>query len=126
MRRTALRSRWTNTGPDAASRRLLRERSGGLCEAQLPGCIGQATETCHRIKKGTGGRHGEAREQNNSLSNLWHGCRSCHRWTHAVPTPAYELGLMLHEHQDPPSEPMVRRCEAVYLSDDGTWTEVLA
>lgn len=72
-----------------------------------------------------GGRKGEARERNNRLSNVLHGCRECHMWTHARPQEAYELGLMLRQWQDPAEEPVVRRGVLVYLHDDGTWTEVL-
>ncbi|HEY9415509.1 MAG TPA: hypothetical protein VIQ30_12170, partial [Pseudonocardia sp.] len=82
-------------------------------------------DVCHRIKRGMGGRKGAARDQNNRLSNVMHGCRECHAWTHARPQESYEMGLMLREGQDPENEPVIRRCQWVYLYDNGTWTEAL-
>jgi hypothetical protein len=35
------------------------------------------------------------------------------------------MGLMLRKWQDPANEPVIRRCELVYLYDDGTWTAAL-
>jgi len=37
-------------------RARLTERSGGVCEAQLAVCTGQATDACHRISRKAGGR----------------------------------------------------------------------
>jgi hypothetical protein len=108
------------TGPDVRTRANLRARSGGYCEMNLAGCTGRATEVAHRIKRGAGGRHGEALERSNRLSNLIHACSDCHAWTHARPTEAYQLGLMLREHQNPADEPMPYRNEGwVLLTDDG-------
>ncbi|MEO3922675.1 hypothetical protein ABGB07_02150 [Micromonosporaceae bacterium B7E4] len=125
MKRTRMKNRYRPTGPTTDEMEKLRERSGGLCEMQLPGCLGRATDVCHRIKRGMGGRKGAARELNNRLSNVIHGCRECHGWTHARPEEAYDLGLMLREGQDPENEPVTRRCEWVYLYDDGSWTEAV-
>lgn len=94
-------------------------RSGGWCEMQLNGCLGQATDACHRIKRGMGGRHGAAEAESSRLSDVIHGCRVCHQWTHARPTESYEMGLMLHEGQDPAMEPVLYRNEVKYLDDFG-------
>lgn len=104
----------------AAVRRRLAKRSDGQCEMQLAGCLLVATEVSHRIKRGTGGRHGQAAEENSRLSNLLHACAVCHRWCHARPAEAYDLGLILREHQDPTREPAnTVRYGPVWLDDDG-------
>lgn len=95
----------------------LKIRSGGLCEARLPGCTGHATDVCHRIARKMGGRTDEFHR----LSNAWHGCRACHRWATANPAQAYELGLALTEWREPTEEPIAyRHVGFVLLSDDGT------
>ena len=107
------------------ARELLQSRSSGWCEARLSGCTGEATDVCHRIARKAGGRPGgdDAR-----LSNLWHGCRACHRWATLRPTEAYDLGLALKEHQDPTVEPMAyQNAGFVVLDDEGgmwPWGEV--
>lgn len=108
----------------AEVREAVEERSEGMCEMALHGCLGPATEICHRIKVGMGGRKGPAREESNRLSNLLHGCHVCHMWCHGSPDEAYDLGLMLREWQDPTAEPVVRAGLPVLLADDGTWEEV--
>lgn len=94
----------------------LARRSNGECEAQLSGCLLVATDVCHRLAKKMGGRPDDGLR----LSNVWHGCRACHQWTHARPTESYDLGLALREGQDPEAEPMAY-CNTgfVYLDDLG-------
>lgn len=94
-------------------------RSGSRCEMALHGCTVTATDPAHRIKQGMGGRQGAAKDLHDVLSNVLHACRTCHSWTHARPAEAYELGLMLREHQTPTREPVVYRGELSYLTDDG-------
>lgn len=121
LRSSSLRRK--SNGPGPKQRQTLVERSSGDCEMRLYGCFGRATEAAHRIKRGAGGRHGEALEENNRLSNLLHACRSCHAWTHASPNEAYDLGLMLREHQDPSQEPVAYQNAGWVLLDDlgGLW-----
>jgi hypothetical protein len=97
----------------------LGKRSGDLCELQLPGCTGKATDTCHRQKRGMGGRHGEAKVENNSLPNVMHGCRACHRRSHRKSAEAYALGIRLKEGQDPLTEPAAYRGVRSFLTADG-------
>jgi len=80
-------------------------------------CTGRATDACHRISRKAGGRpNGEDAR----LSNLWHGCRTCHRWATANPEKAYDLGLAQQEWQDTRVEPMAYRALGwVLLDDDG-------
>jgi hypothetical protein len=107
-----------------ALRAALAERSGGWCEMQLPGCQGQAIDPCHRVATGMGGVHGDAVELSDRLSNLVHGCRSCHDWTHHNPTEAERLGLILPHGADPLAEPVRLRYGHVGLRDDGGWVHV--
>lgn len=102
-------------------RAALLARSGGTCEMQLPGCQGQAVDPCHRIGTGMGGTHGEAVALSDRLSNVVHGCRSCHDWTHAHPLMSMAYGLMLPRQYDPLLEPVLLRYGVVFLADDGTW-----
>lgn len=100
--------------------RALAARSGGVCEAMLPVCLRAATDPCHRVKRGMGGRHGGAAVESARLSDLWHGCRACHGWTHDNPARSYEMGLMVHEGFDPAVEPVLYRGRWVLLGDDGS------
>lgn len=120
LTRTAMRTSRPRPAVSRALRNRLAERSGGWCEARLPMCTGQATDTCHRKARQAGGRPlgDDAR-----LSNVWHGCRACHQWTHARPREANEFGLMLEQWQDPTVEPMAYQSAGFVLLDDsgGLW-----
>jgi hypothetical protein len=100
----------------------LRKRSGGVCEAQLQGCLWYATDAAHRITRKIGGRHGEAKELHDRLSDLLDLCRMCHDWSGARPKEAGqgELGIVLKEHHDPLAEPVVYRGRLSFLTDDGS------
>lgn len=102
-----------------ARRKTLAERSKGWCEAQLPCCLGRATDPHHRITRKDGGRQGEAKERSDRLSDLLHLCRCCHDWVHAYPAKARPLGLLLKERQIPSMELVAYRGEPVYLTDVG-------
>jgi hypothetical protein len=100
----------------------LAGRSGGLCEMALAGCTGVATDPAHRISRKAGGR--PDRTKFDRLSNFVHACRRCHRWTHERPAEAYDLGLMLKEHQDPAAEPFAFRGMGwIFLTDDGRYSD---
>jgi hypothetical protein len=113
----------TRPGPSITpnTRATLISRSDGWCEAQLSGCEGRATDACHRISRKAGGRVGDEHE---SLANLWHGCRPCHRWATNRQAEAYDLGLALKDWQVPELEPIARRGQWVLLANDGSWREV--
>lgn len=103
-------------------RAALLARSGGVCEMNLDGCQGRAVDPCHRSGTGMGGTHGDAVALSDRLSNVVHGCRSCHDWTHAHPLMSMAHGLMLPRQYDPLSEPVLLRYGVVLLDDVGTWT----
>jgi hypothetical protein len=106
-------------------RRALAKRSGGECEMRIPaaGCSGRATDPSHRVGSQAGGRHGEAKEHHDRLSNLVHACRACHRWCHDNTDYAGWLGLILRQADIPEETPVMRNGVRVLLADDGTWTE---
>jgi hypothetical protein len=113
QRRTRLKSRVKPAVPPSV-RSALVARSGGLCEAQLPGCLGTATDTCHRVGQAQGGA--------DTLANVWHGCRRCHEWTHQRVAEARELGLILESWRVPALEPMAYRSASwVLLAEEVTW-----
>src|SRR5690348_1617694 len=72
-----------------ARKRKLVERSAGCCELVISDiCQAEAVDVAHRIGEGMGGRHGEAAERNDRLSNVLHSCRDCHQWCHRNPVTA--------------------------------------
>jgi hypothetical protein len=102
-----------------ARRIELADRSGDWCEAGLNGCWRRATDPHHRILRGDGGVHGEAKEASDKLSDLLHLCRWCHCWAHAHRDDANHLGLILKRHQIPSQSFVVYRGEVMYLDDEG-------
>lgn len=112
-------TRWQPAVPKETSNGIT-VRSGGWCELRLDGCLGRATDPCHRLKRGAGGRYGEARVENNSLPNVMHGCRACHRRSHRESAEAYDLGIRLKEGQDPVAEPAAYRGVRSFLTVDGS------
>jgi hypothetical protein len=97
------------------ARRIVRERSGGVCE-----CCGRARATnfSHRKGAGQGGEWSAA----NGLDACGSGNASgCHGFIHQNPDAACELGWMLRRHQVPEGEPVVHAVFGrVLLSRDGT------
>lgn len=83
-----------------ATRELLRARSRGRCEALVPGvCTHHASDAHHRQRRRDGG-HG--------IGNLVDLCRACHRWAHANPARARELGLIVSAFEvDPAAVPVL-------------------
>lgn len=118
------------TPPKVKKALRLRASDGGWdgewCEIQMEGCQYVGVDPAHRIGQKRGGRHGEAYEENNRLSNLVWACRSCHDWCHDNPAEANDLGLVLKEHQEPAVERVWYRGEWRFLTDDGRVTRELA
>lgn len=110
-------------------RRALKERSGGLCEARLADCRGQATDPAHRDGTGSGGRRGAAKVAHDRLSNLTDLCRSCHQWTHNNIAKAEALGLMLRTGDVPEETPVLLLLHSaaarVLLDNAGGWRSTL-
>lgn len=103
----------------ADRRAELETRSDGWCEAGLDGCWGRATDPHHRVVRGIGGVHGEAKERADELADLVLLCRRCHQQVHAYPAASYALGLLLKRHQVPAQSLLWYRGEPSYLDNDG-------
>lgn len=67
------------------SRKVIRRRSGGKCEARTDRCVGTA-QHAHHIESRRFGDH--------SPSNLLDVCHACHRHIHSHPAWSYERGLL--------------------------------
>jgi hypothetical protein len=94
---------------------------------RLTGCLGEATDPCHRIGSGSGGRHGQAKVHHDRLSNLIHGCRLCHGWTHRRVAEAREIGLLLESGdvpEDIPAALLLHSPLPVFLGNDGSVSEM--
>ena len=100
---------------ESATRRLIRQRSWGICErcGRKP-----ASEAAHRVGRGVGGKW--------DPSNLLDLCHDCHAGNHHEPARAYREGFHLQAHQSPLDEPVtlvVRGVrQAVLLDNDGGFT----
>lgn len=97
------------------ARRLIKDRSGGICEicGHRP-----ATDAAHRLSRGVGGLW--------EAANLLHACRTCHSTNHDNPLRAYELGQHLRNGSDPLTAPVYlhRPVPGWYTIDnDGQRTE---
>lgn len=85
----------------AASKRIVHERSGGMCEAGpfAPDvCTGTADHVHHIIPRSSG--------RDDSPSNLLHLCAAHHAWVHAHPAESRRAGLLgtAIYHRVPPGE----------------------
>ncbi|HVX20931.1 MAG TPA: HNH endonuclease signature motif containing protein [Acidimicrobiales bacterium] len=76
-----------------AIRPLIAERSGGLCEARLPGCKLVAHHLHHRKQRSVGGQ--------DTYENLLHLCWHCHQMIHDDETVSYARGFVVHGWDDP-------------------------
>ncbi|MEU7170371.1 hypothetical protein ABZ949_02620 [Micromonospora tulbaghiae] len=105
-----------------AVRDALIERAGGWCEIQRPGCAGQGSDPSHRITQKSGGRHGEAKQRHDRLSNVLWACRRCHDFVTSEPaaSKADGVGWALEEWQQPAECPVLYRGRLVLLADDGS------
>lgn len=101
------------------NRAAVRARSGGRCEAALPGvCTVNATDVHHRRRRRDGGHE---------VANLLDLCRACHRWAHDNPARARELGVIVSVYADPARTPAFLPSRFtgarvwVQLTEDGTY-----
>lgn len=116
VRRTPLRAvagrqsvRPPATAAERLGRRVVRARSGGLCEA----CgMRRAVEWHHRRNRSQQGTWDPA--------NGLHVCRQCHAWITNNPYGARAHGWSVLSHEDPAVVPLLRRADAwVVLGGDG-------
>ena len=79
-------------------RKEIRSRSGGYCEARVPGvCQNTASHIHHKKRRSQLGLH--------SLDNLVDLCTNCHTYAHANPKFSFEVGLLIHEWDDTSIDP---------------------
>lgn len=97
----------TVTGPNVRAR--VRDRSGGFCEARLPGCEGRAMHVHHRKLR----RHGDER-----VEALLDVCFRCHDLIHKIGGEAYKRGLLVRSYDDPAMVPVVAGDENVHQHDE--------
>ena len=105
----------------ARARRLVRERSGGICEV----CgVNRATNYQHRKGKA----HCSPEEMwavSNGLDVCGHGNVSgCHGLIHQNPTGAVKNGWTVNSWADPKSTPVFRMSKLVFLDDEGGFDPV--
>jgi 5-methylcytosine-specific restriction enzyme A len=116
LRRTPMRRRYRDTGPDAKTRELVLERDEY-------GCVydgwNRDLQLHHRLPRKSGGR--ADRRASNSPANLLTLCRDCHDLMESRRDEAYEIGYLVREHDDPAETPVAHRIYGlVYLLPDGT------
>lgn len=116
IRRPRLRTvRAVVSAAERVGRKVVKARSGGLCE-----CCGmrRATDWQHRKNRSQGGDW--------SASNGLAACRLCHRWIHDNPRAARARGWSVLSGLNPAEIPVRRRVDAwVLLADDGQLVPVL-
>lgn len=115
LRRTPMRTRHRDTGPDRATRELVKDRTNGMCSL---GCGRAGTDIQHRDPRGAGG---SKNPRKNRPSNLIWICRTCHHWIEVESrAEAYEAGLLIRGDRDPRLVPLRAPGGSVYLRDDGS------
>lgn len=72
------------------SQEIVLERSGGVCEVRLPGCLGRARNTHHVLPRSAGGTD----DPENLLALCGSGTTGCHGWLHAHPEEARKMGIL--------------------------------
>lgn len=98
---------------------IVRERSGGRCEAAIENvCLGTHDTTHHRRKVG------RIHTPSNLLAVCGDGTRGCHGWLEAHPNRAMSEGLSVSNYDDPAQISAHMRWENVrswfVLEEDGT------
>jgi 5-methylcytosine-specific restriction protein A len=101
------------TGFSPRTRKLIYERSQGLCES----CARPGAEIHHRRPRGMGGSQDP---QTNTAANGVLLCSGCHRWAESHRTKALMDGLLLRQGQNPGDIPVRYRGAWAYLTEDGT------
>jgi len=105
------------TKQEKQARRLVRERSGGICEV----CgLRPATNFQHRKNRSQGGRWSAA----NGLDVCGSGTTGCHGEIHSSPSKAYAAGWSVHSWSDETEVPVRTRFGLVFLDAEGGYEVV--
>lgn len=120
MKRTQMKRRYRDTGPDAKTRILILERDNYCCIRCGRNIAGRDYSIHHRLPRGQGG--------SNSPQNLMTICGSgttgCHGWIESRRAISYETGDLVRRRHDPATVPVcVHARGVVYLRPDGTYAE---
>lgn len=105
------------TKAEMAARRLVRERSGGICEV----CgAARATNYQHRKNRSQGGQWSAA----NGLDDCGSGTTGCHGFIHANPAKSYAAGWSVKGAFDESSTPVRTVRGLVLLDNEGGYEAV--
>lgn len=102
---------------ERAGRALLKKRSGGQCEVQVPRvCIGVGVVWSHRKR-----RTQSSKSEKWSITNGLHGCGPCelHLTRFGATAQVRSRGWTVHSTVDPARVPVWRRNQYVWLTPDG-------
>lgn len=91
-------------------------RSGGFCEARIPGCWDEASQLHHRRPRGAGGSRDPRTGQ---ASNGYALCLPCHNHIERNRTEARDRGWIVRQSADPRQVPVFRYGRWVLLDDEG-------
>jgi hypothetical protein len=114
--------RWTDTGPDEETVKLVLKRDNWMCV-----CCGDPLYGHRGSEWCIGHRKLRAQGVDNSPANLFSSCMACERETHRGPERARQAGWMLKSTEVPSEVPMEHSQHGyVLLLDDGSWRSVQA
>lgn len=106
---------------EATSRETVKHRSGGWCEAGIPGvCTGQGQSMHHRKNRSQGGTW----DVENILHLCGDGVRGCHGWITEHPKLSYESGWAVRSHWNPADVAVRVRGVNKFLTLDGRYEPV--
>jgi 5-methylcytosine-specific restriction protein A len=114
------RRRARDTGPGRATREAVLERDGYACVMCGKGPHG--LQVHHRKPRRMGGR---SESGINAPSNLVTLCEADHAWAESRRAEALEMGLLLHEADDPAKVPVLHHEHGpIRLDNKGGWKPV--
>jgi len=108
-----------NTGPSKATLELIAGRSNGVCE--FANCGATAVHTHHRRPRRAGGTR---RPETNGAANLVRLCLHHHDWIESHRTLGLEMGMLLHDRQEPAATAVRTNRGLVRLDNEGGYEAV--
>lgn len=106
------------TGPTPAVQKIVKARSGGVCE--FTGCTDAGGHIHHRRPRRMGGSKAP---ETNGVANLLHLCCGHHDWVESNRAAAIVKGLLLYATADPGGALVWTRHSdgPIFLTPDGGW-----
>jgi len=114
-----MRTKRRNTGPSKATLELIAGRSNGVCE--FANCGATAVHTHHRRPRRAGGTR---RPETNQAANLVRLCLHHHDWVESNRLTALNMGMLLHDGDDPAETSIVCSHGLVCLDNEGGYEAV--